>query len=462
MDLKESDDQLALLAERLPQLVWLTSASGSHDYFNQRWYELTGTTPEQCVGEGWKKLIHPEDIARVEALWQQALAAGSRYEAEYRLRKADGSYCWMLSRGQAHRSPEGQINRWYGTCTNIDAQKTAEAALTQLEERHRLALAAANLGTWTIDVATNTTNIDTATRNLMNLPSDFPDSIPLDEALSFVHQDDREAVREQIAAALDPRSDGSYDIEYRVSMAHGNIRWVRAKGKVFFTEEDGVRRADKLAGVISDCTEQRGMDEARLLLTRELNHRVKNLFAIANGMVSMTARTAKDTKDMAVALRGRLSALSRAHELVQPPSASDPGGGEVDFDRLIEAVLAPYKDTDSERITMEGPAVRVGSNTTTSLALVLHELATNAAKYGCLSGEGGHLSIRWTIKDEAVALEWVETEGPPIGNPPTFEGFGSQLAQRSIAGQLGGALEREWRHEGLCVYMTLPLNRLSS
>nr|WP_281351522.1 sensor histidine kinase [Microvirga arsenatis] len=196
---------------------------------------------------------------------------------------------------------------------------------------------------------------------------------------------------------------------------------------------------------------------------RELNHRVKNLFAIANGMVSMTARTAKDPKDMATALRGRLSALSRAHELVQPVSAAEAGAGTaVELSRLIGAVLDPYKQAGENRIVIEGPDVPVGANTTTSLALVLHELATNAAKYGCLSWEGGELAICWTVQDDVAELLWTESGGPPIEAPPGFEGFGTQLSQRSITGQLGGALEREWRPEGLRVRMSLPLSRLTA
>ena len=103
----------------------------------------------------------------------------------------------------------------------------------------------------------------------------------------------------------------------------------------------------------------------------------------------------------------------------------------------------------------------VGANTTTSLALVLHELATNAAKYGCLSNPNGHLSIHWTVTETAVEVVWREIGGPIVEAAPSFEGFGTQLSQRSITGQLGGSIEREWHREGLCVRMTLPFDRLS-
>lgn len=458
----ENDDRLALLAERLPQLVWFTRPDGYHEYFNQRWYNLTGMTSDQCRGEGWKTAVHPDDLGLVRSRWRQALEAEELYEAEYRLRRADGTYCWMLSRALADRDTQGNIIRWFGTSTNIDAQKHAEAALSHLEEQHRLALEAANLGTWSLDIESHVATFDATTRTLMSIPSTRPESMSLDEVMEFVHPSDREVMRKHIATATGPQSDGHYEIEYRVIRADGGIRWIRSSGKVFFPRGDNIRHTALLSSVVRDSTEQHAFEETQQLLTRELHHRVKNLFAIANGMVSMTARAAKDPKEMALALRGRLGALSRAHELVQPPSApGQRGEAEVALGQLIDAVLAPYKETEGKRVTVEGPDIRVGSSTTTSLALVLHELATNAAKYGCLSNAEGHLTIRWALQDGNVKLDWIETSGPSIEAPPHFEGFGSQLTQRSIAGQLGGTLEREWRREGLCVHMHLPLARLA-
>lgn len=459
----DSDDQLTLLAERLPQLVWFTGPDGQHDYFNRRWYDLTGMTAEQCLGGGWKDAVHPDDRAHVDRRWAEALAAGDHYEAEYRLRNADGGYCWMLSRGLAHRGGDGRIERWFGTCTNIDAQKRAEVALTQLEEQHRLALEAANLGTWSIDLATGVTSFDTTTCTLMGLPPDRDRSMPLEEVFGLIHPDDRDLMRKRIAEATEPGADGYYELEYRLPLPEGNVRWIRARGKAYFVEEGSARKAVRLSGVLNDNTRQHALEEAQQLLTRELNHRVKNLFAIANGMVSLTARTARDTKEMAAALRGRLGALARAHELVQPPSTdSHRTGSEVSMANLIHAVLAPFEETHRDHIRVEGPDLQVGSQATTGLALVFHELATNAAKHGCLSSPEGRLAVRWTTVGDEVQLDWTETGGPPIESLPTFEGFGNQLTQRSIAGQLGGTLEREWRREGLRIRMTFPLGRLSA
>ncbi|MBM6579599.1 PAS domain-containing protein [Microvirga sp. BT689] len=462
MQFKETETQFAVLAESLPQLVWSARPDGSIDYVNRRWREFTGLSGEQFLGIGWEAAIHPDDLPQVRDHWHRSLESGHAYEWEYRLRNAVGEYEWFLSRAIPIQDLTGRITRWFGTSTNIDEQKKTEDAVRMLESQYRLALDAARLGTWQIDLEKRRITWDEGSCALYHIPHDGLYSLTLDEALDMVHPEDREEMQARIAAAASPESDGKYDSQYRAILPDGKLHWFRSHGQVRHVNEGGERRAVSLYGVISDITEHHALEEAQKLLTRELNHRVKNLFAIANGMVSMTARTAKDPKDMATALRGRLSALSRAHELVQPVSAAGTDSGhDVEFARLIEAVLEPYRQSSQNRIVIEGPSVAVGSNTTTSLALVLHELATNAAKYGCLSCAEGELTIRWILDDENVDLLWTESGGPTIDGPPTFEGFGSQLSQRSIAGQLGGTLEREWRPEGLRVHMILPLSRLT-
>ena len=454
-----TESQFALLAERLPQLVWLTRPDGSHDYFNRRWYDFTGLTPAQSLGTQWRSAVHPDDLPIVDASWSKALATGGTYEAEYRLRAAAGHFCWVLSRGLPDRNEAGEVVGWFGACTIIDAQKKAEESRRILEEQYRLALDAANLGTWRIELDSGTISWDEGSCALFNIPANGMMSMRLEDALERIHPEDRENVRARIAAATAPGSNGLYEVECRTFLQDGSIRWTRSNGRIFFTDDEAPPRIAGLSGVISDITEKRLAAEAQDLLTRELTHRVKNLFAIANGMVSMTARTAKDTKDMASALRGRLGALSRAHELVQPVAHSH-SAVQVGLHELISAVLAPYTE-DATKVHAAGPLVGVGANTTTSLALVLHEFATNAAKYGCLAVPGGNLDIQWTVTETAVQIVWLERGGPRIEAEPTFEGFGSQLAQRSIAGQLGGSIARDWQSEGLCVRMILPLDRLS-
>ena len=461
--LQETEDQFRVLAETLPQLVWTTRPDGYHDYFNRRWYEFTGLKAEQSIGDGWYAAVHHDDRPLAEERWRRALATGKLYEIEYRIRSGTGRYRWFLGRALPIRDASGKILRWFGTCTDIQGQKSAEEALRRLDKQHRLALEAAELGTWDYELESGTVSCDPRTCALLGLESEGIRNISFEETVDRIHEDDRAAVREFVAAALDPHSDGRYDAEYRIVLPDGSPRWLHVRGQALFEEDGPARRAIRLSGVVSDATERRTSEEARQLLTRELNHRVKNLFAIASGMVSMTARTAKSTKEMAEALRGRLGALSRAHELVRPAlAAASQFGQATDFARLIETILAPYAEGGSaDRLQLAGDPVPIGTNTTTSLALVLHELATNAAKYGCLSAPEGRLSIGWEICDGMLHMTWTETGGPPVTEAPSLEGFGSQLSRKSITGQLGGTLKHDWRPEGLVVHMTLALDRVA-
>ena len=343
-----TESQLANLAEKLPQLVWFTRPDGYHDYFNRLWYEFTGLSAEQCVGHRWQAAIHPDDLSRVGKSWRRALETRASYEAEFRLREASGHYRWVLSRGRPDRNEANEVVRWFGTCTIIDAQKRAEQSLRILEAQYRLALDAARLGTWKISLDKETISWDEGSCALFDLPAEGLMSMPLEAALEHIHPDDREEVRARIAAAIAPGSNGAYEVECRTILEDGSHRWTRSNGRVFYNQDGGDDQVAGLSGVISDITDKRSAAEAQELLTRELTHRVKNLFAIANGMVSMTARTARDTKEMATALRGRLSALSRAHELVQPVTANV-SGTRVGLDELALAVLAPYtQDTGSK------------------------------------------------------------------------------------------------------------------
>jgi PAS domain S-box-containing protein len=459
--LQENDSYFRHLAESLPQLVWTTRPDGFHDYFSRRWSEFTGQPLEQAVGDGWTAMLHPDDQALTRERWGAALSTGKLYEIEYRIRGQDGRYRWFLGRALPIRDSSGGILRWFGTCTDIDRQKKAEEALRRLDEQHRLALEAAELGTWDYGIASGIISWDARSCALFGLEAEGIRSLPVEKSFVRIHESDRERVREALAAALDPQAEGRFDAEYRMVLPDGNMRWLHSRGQTFFAGEGPERHPVRLSGVISDVSQRRNAQEAQQLLTRELSHRVKNLFAIASGMVSMTARTARTPKDMAEALRGRLGALSRAHELVRPAFAADEQHGEATtVAKLIGAILEPYVQSDSNRMALDGPAVPVGANTTTSLALVLHELATNAAKYGSLAAPEGRLSIRWTADADELRLAWIETGGPAVTEAPGLEGFGSQLARKSITGQLGGSLEYEWLGEGLVVRMRIPLDRL--
>ena len=216
-------------------------------------------------------------------------------------------------------------------------------------------------------------------------------------------------------------------------------------------------------GTCTDIDAQKTATEARQALAREMSHRVKNLFAVVSGLVSMTARSAKTPKDMADALRGRLGALSRAHELVRSALGGDEGASEATtLETLVQSVLQPYA-TGGDRLRIAGPPVAVGTNTVTNLALVLHELATNAAKYGSLSLPDGRVEVRWRLSDDgtSIVFEWFEHDGPPV-QEPSRKGFGSLLLERVLGSRLKGDVTVEYAPEGLRLRMKAPLRGSTS
>ena len=215
--------------------------------------------------------------------------------------------------------------------------------------------------------------------------------------------------------------------------------------------------------IVSETTERVVAQERQRLLAREANHRVKNMFAVFHGIISLSARSARTPQDMAKSIRGRLDALMQAKDLIRPGIMGTEAHSErTTVSDVVRTVLRPYEDdTSRERITMEGPDVPVGTMAVTSLALALHETTTNAAKYGALSEPTGSISITWETHGTELRLEWQETGGPAIVGPPSGKGFGSVLTERSVADQLGGKVEHDWRPEGLRLRISVPLDRLA-
>jgi PAS domain S-box-containing protein len=216
--------------------------------------------------------------------------------------------------------------------------------------------------------------------------------------------------------------------------------------------------------IARDITERKRVQEQERLLMREMNHRVKNLFSLAGSIVSISARHAESPKEMAQAVRERLSALSRAHDLTLSDRGRDGAIAEkpTTLAALLRTLADPYLEEESgERIKQAGPTVVVGGRAVTGLALLLHELMTNAAKYGALSTPAGRLSITWLAKDGNLVLNWHESGGPPIVGEPEENGFGSVLSNATIS-QFGGTMSRDWRPEGLAIQLSLPLERLET
>ncbi len=327
--LSESETRFRVLADAMPQMVWSTQPDGFHDYYNARWYEFTGVPVGSTDGEGWSDIFHPGDQQRAWTTWRHSLETGDPYEIEYRLKHHSGAYRWTLGRAVAIHDDDGQITRWFGTCTDIDELKRLE--------------------------------------------------------------------------------------------------------------------------------------QGRELVSQELSHRIKNIFAVVTALVALSARQYPEAKAFSASLRTRIAALARAHEFVRPHTeTSKTTIGATTLHAFLADLFKAYADeVGLPRVIIDGDDAVFDDQAATSVALLFHELATNAAKYGSLSQKAGTVLLNTVRDNDRFILTWIERDGPRIDGPPLRSGFGSSLATLSVQGQLGGKLDREWNADGLKVIVDLPSTALS-
>jgi PAS domain S-box-containing protein len=216
--------------------------------------------------------------------------------------------------------------------------------------------------------------------------------------------------------------------------------------------------------IARDITHRRRSEEKQLLLLREMNHRVKNLFALATGLVALSARSAETPEALATAIRERLGALARAHDLTLPNLQTDEvrPNRETTLTALLQTILAPFDTRGSGDVFIDGCDVAIGDSSLTSLALLLHEFATNSAKYGALSAPEGKLKVHLATVEQELRLTWTESDGPPLPETIGAEGFGSRLARATVQSHLQGTIDREWKREGLVIKLRVPLERLGA
>ena len=336
----------------------------------------------------------------------------------------------------------------------VEQARTSDA-LRRSENRRRLATEAAQLGIWSFDLEKNEIKCDYLCRKLFGLGRDGS-TYPGEDFMECLHPEDRPRVLDAVRAAIKDTEHGDFDCEYRViGINDGVQRWLKAKGRALFEGD----RAVHFTGTVIDISDRRRTEERQTLLAREIDHRAKNLLAVVQSVVQLTR--AETTRDLKTSLVGRIHALSQAHNLL---AASQWEG--VPLGQVLSAELAPFRETLADRIAVEGPDVQLTPAAGQSLALVLHELATNAVKYGAMSEGYGLLDIRWSVQAAGedkgmLCLSWRESDGPPVASNRR-DGFGSTMMRAMVRGQLGGTLDVEWADNGMECRICLPANQLTT
>jgi len=317
----------------------------------------------------------------------------------------------------------------------------------------RLAVDAAGVALWSWNVDDDSFTMDARGYGLWGAPLDR--TVTFEDLSAFIHPADRDRVRAAFSATRALM--GTYEIDFRIM--HGkDVRWVSARGQG--NDHNIVGRT--MFGVFLDVTGRKQAEEGHELLAGEMSHRVKNLLAIASGLTAITSRSTTTSVDMARELTQRLTALDRAHDLVRPLPGSE--GKAALLGDLIAILLAPYDDMGafSGRIRVSVPRMGVGEAAATTLALVVHELATNSLKYGALSVPTGTLDVSCSSQEHVVVIAWTERGGPAVAEPSGPGGYGSKLLERAMTRQLDGSIHREWNTAGVVATLTMNKAYLAS
>ena len=329
------------------------------------------------------------------------------------------------------------------------AERTAELEastiqLMQSEKRRSLALAAGNMGSWDWDRATGRYLWDEGQYRIFGVePHDF--AVTPENIRTRIYPDDWHNF--QIGFERLSRDGHAHQLEFRVRRPDGQIRWCVGSAAAT-VDYDG--RVVRVSGVTFDITDRKEAEERQTLLAREVDHRAKNALALVLSILRLTR--AKSLPAYITAMEGRIRALSHAHTVL-----SQSRWHSANLHGLVDEELAPYRVGNIEKIKTVGPEVLLQPQAAQALALALHELATNAAKYGALSTESGRLQLNWLLENGKLMLNWIESGGPAI-KPPSTKAFGTTIILASIERQLNGHADIDWRPEGLRCVISVPIS----
>jgi PAS domain S-box-containing protein len=325
----------------------------------------------------------------------------------------------------------------------VELQASA-ARLQESDAQLRLATDAAEIGLWDVDLLKDSLFWPPRVKAMFGISPDVP--VSMVDFFATLHPEDKERVTAAYAAACDPKQRALYDVEYRaIGKEDGVVRWVAAKGRAVF-EDDG--KCVRIIGTALDITKRKQTEDRQLLLAREVDHRARNALAVVQSIVRLTR--ADNQPAYVRAIEGRIHALAQAHTLL-----SESRWQGADLSRIVGEELAPYRAGGGPRVSVSGPPVILSPEKAQNIALAVHELATNSAKYGALSVTAGTLDVNWENAGGVLTLRWREAGGPTVCTP-TSQGFGTRIMNASIKHQIGGNVVWDWRSTGLHCTIQIP------
>jgi PAS domain S-box-containing protein len=390
--------------------------------------------------------VHADDRDHLKTRIHELRPGNPTYAMTFRIVRPDGGQVWLEETGQGEFDASGALLRIKGLTRDITERKLAELALAERNAQLSLAARAALVGSYVYDVNKGTTQVAEGYAVIHGLPEGTTETT-ISEWRARVHPDDlarAEGIREQ-AFAERRKEDNA---EYRIVLANGEVRWIERRGVISYSE-DG--RPERVVGVNIDVTERKRAEQHQRTLNAELDHRVKNVLATVSAIIAQTQEASGSRTDFVTGLNSRINSLARTHELL-----SESNWRGASLAEIVRREFAPYTRGNTEA---RGPSVTLRAEATQAVATVLHELTTNAAKYGALSNQSGRVSVQWRWlqngSNDRFLLEWQETGGPPV-LAPSRSGYGTSIIRELIPFELGGAVELSFAAEGTNCRLEIP------
>ena len=441
--LRESEARFRAMADSAPSPVWITDAPGAIAFVNQAFADYAGRGRNELLGDVWVSLIHPDDLMGVAQIRAAARAGLAPYTFEARFRRGDGEWRYLRASSNPRFDGTGVFQGYVGIAMDLTDIRRAEAALRESEERFRRVAEDAPVMLWMGDERGRCIYLNKAQRAFWGVEGDVSEF----DWSTTLHPEDRETLSGPYQTAM--AVGGAFEVEARYRRADGEMRTLRTRAE---PRRDADGQFVGMVGVNVDVTEARRAQARQHLLINELNHRVKNTLATVQSMILQTLRSDATPEQMAQILQSRVLALSAAHDVLTRENWESALLHEV-----VAGAVTPYEGMGEGLFDIHGPRVRVAPRLALSLAMALHELATNAAKYGALRRPEGRVGIRWRLDDDAqLELEWRETGGPPV-TAPTRRGFGSRLIEQGLARELGAEVLLDFAPGGVVCRMSAAL-----
>ena len=436
-------------------------------YANAAFARMTGYPPDQTIGRNCRFLQGEGSDPGVIRDIAATLARHGDGEFELLNYRQDGTPFWnRLTVGPIH-DETGALRYYFGTQRDVTHRVEADRTQGETTDRLGTALDAVRaIGVFDWDVAADNLAVNATFAQAFGLdPAVAAGGLPIAAFLDHIDPASRPGLEAAMARAIETGE--LFEHEYGVEGTDRH-RWLMGRGRC---RHDVHGRPTRFSGVVIDITRRKEAEDAlRAALDRsevaqrEVDHRIKNLFALIPAIVNLSARRAPSTEDFARRVEERIAALARAHSLTLGAYSQANG---VDLARLLHAVFEPFTD-HAEPFVLNGPDIRLTSGEAGGLALIFYELATNSAKHGALSAPDGTIAIDWTKGPmdgaasagprHALTVRWHERGGPPIAGPPDRSGAGTHLVDRLAIG-FGGRATRTWATDGLSLVLGIPLEK---